>query len=116
MTLLEEIVVKRKSKMPFLDLEKLKPKLKEIFENEVIPQIKKAKMEQTAVTFLVEQLDGENHLTDNEIKRIIQQSKEMEKQQIIESYCQGCFDMWKDNGIVPRETADEYYNETFKSE
>jgi hypothetical protein len=46
----------------------------------------------------------------------LEQAKEMEKEQIIESYCQGCFDMWKDNGIVPRETADEYYNETFKSD
>jgi hypothetical protein len=45
---------------------------------------------------------------------LIDKAKEMEKQNIIESYCQGCFDMWKDNGIVPRETADEYYNETFK--
>jgi hypothetical protein len=40
----------------------------------------------------------------------------MEKQNIIESYCQGCFDMWKDNGIVPRETSEDYYNKTFKSE
>jgi hypothetical protein len=45
-----------------------------------------------------------------------QQAKEMEKQNIIESYCQGCFDMWKDNGIVPRETSEDYYNRTFKSE
>jgi predicted adenine nucleotide alpha hydrolase (AANH) superfamily ATPase len=44
---------------------------------------------------------------------VFKKAKEMEKEQIIESYCQGCFDMWKDNGIVPRETADEYYNETF---
>jgi hypothetical protein len=47
---------------------------------------------------------------------VFKKAKEIEKQNIIESYCQGCFDMWKDNGIVPRETADEYYNETFKSE
>jgi hypothetical protein len=95
--------------MPFLDLEKLKPKLKEIFENEVIPQIKKAKMEQTAVTFLVEQLDGENHLTDNEIKRIIQQAKAMEKEQIIDAY--------KHNSMIRTiSKAEQYYNETFKSE
>jgi hypothetical protein len=112
MTLLEEIVVKRKSKMPFLDLEKLKPKLKEIFENEVIPQIKKAKMEQTAVTFLVEQLDGENHLTDNEIKRIIQQAKEMEKQQIIEAMDR----MGNTDFYCEYESPEHYYNATFKSE
>jgi hypothetical protein len=112
MTLLEEIVVKRKSKMPFLDLEKLKPKLKEIFENEVIPQIKKAKMEQTAVTFLVEQLDGENHLTDNEIKRIIEQAKEMEKQQIIEAMDR----MGNTDFYCEYESPEHYYNATFKSE
>jgi Leu/Phe-tRNA-protein transferase len=48
--------------------------------------------------------------------KTIEQAKEMEKQNIIESYCQGCFDMWKDNGIVPRETSEDYYNRTFKSE
>ena len=36
----------------------------------------------TAVEWLVEQLDGENHLTENEIKRLIQQAKEMEKKQL----------------------------------
>ena len=98
--------------MPFLDLEKLKPKLKEIFENEVIPQIKKAKMEQTAVTFLVEQLDGENHLTDNEIKRIIEQAKEMEKQQIIEAMDR----MGNTDFYCEYESPEHYYNATFKSE
>ncbi len=29
----------------------------------------------TAVEWLVEQLDGERHLTENEIKRLIQQAK-----------------------------------------
>jgi hypothetical protein len=52
----------------------------------------------------------------NELSNIFQQAKEMEKQNIIESYCQGCFDMWKDNGIVPRETGEDYYNENYKSE
>jgi hypothetical protein len=42
-------------------------------------------------------------------------AKEMEKQQIIESYCQGCFDITQDEYIFPRETADEYYNKTFKN-
>ena len=47
---------------------------------------------------------------------IYQQAKEMEKKQIIESYCQGCFDIIQDENIFPRETAEQYYNETFKSE
>jgi hypothetical protein len=74
----------------------------------------KRDMKQTAVAFLVEQLDGENHLTNNEIKRIIEQAKEMEKQQIIqfanewyEDYCEA-----SGNFKYP----EDYYNETFKSQ
>jgi len=70
----------------------------------------------TAVEWLVEQLDGERHLTENEIKRLIQQAKEIEKEQIIEAYCQGSLDMSKDENIFPRETSEQYYNENFKSE
>jgi hypothetical protein len=40
---------------------------------------------------------------------------EQEKQQIIEAYCIGCLDITKDENIFPRETSEEYYNETFKS-
>lgn len=43
----------------------------------------------TAVEWLVEQLDGEKHLTDNEIKRVIEQAKEMEKQQMNEAFKKG---------------------------
>ena len=46
---------------------------------------------------------------------IFEKAKEMEKEQIIESYCQGCFDITQDEYIFPRETAEEYYNETFKN-
>ena len=70
-------------------------------------------MSQTSIEWLVEQWP----ILESQLPSwLIQQAKEMEKQNIIESYCQGCFDMWKDNGIVPRETAEQYYNETFKSE
>jgi Leu/Phe-tRNA-protein transferase len=70
-------------------------------------------MKQTAVEWLIEQWP----ILESQLPTwLIEQAKEMEKQQIIESYCQGCFDMWKDDGIVPRETSDKYYNETFKSE
>jgi hypothetical protein len=61
----------------------------------------------TAVEWLVEQLDGERHLTENEIKRLIQQAKEMEKDQIIDA-CKQC--------SYSYEEAEQYYNETFKSE
>ena len=65
----------------------------------------------TAVEFLIQRLaeNGILHSSD------IAEAKEMEKQQIIESYCQGCFDITQDEYIFPRETAEEYYNETFKN-
>jgi len=73
-------------------------------------------MKQTAVEWLVKQLDGERHLTESEINRLIQQAKAMEKEQIIEA--------WNKRGmnIVPRYfleeniEGEEYYNRTFKSE
>ena len=70
-------------------------------------------MNKTTVEWLLEKLI-ETH-TNEEWKEIIRQAKEMEKQQIIESYCTGCLDITKDENIFPRETSEEYYNETFKS-
>ena len=70
-------------------------------------------MNETTVEWLLEKLT-ETH-TNDEWKAIIKQAKEMEKQQIIESYCTGCLDITKDENIFPRETSEEYYNETFKS-
>jgi hypothetical protein len=70
----------------------------------------------TAVEYIKEQLLGDEYWYENQtFEQIFDKAKEMEKQNIIESYCQGCFDMWKDDGIVPRETAEDYYNETFKT-
>jgi hypothetical protein len=66
----------------------------------------------TAVDFLVEQITN----STMPVRIAIEKAKEMEKQQIIESYCQGCFDIIQDENIFPRETAEQYYNETFKSE
>ncbi len=77
-------------------------------------------MRHTAVEWLKEhyyleiRVNGEIHI--DLLNKLFEQAKDMEKQNIIESYCQGCFDMWKDNGIVPRETSEDYYNRTFKSE
>ena len=63
-------------------------------------------MKQTAVEWLVEQLKENNMLTFDEWTELIEQAKEMEKEQIIEAYCMG------DDNIG----AEEYYNETYKSE
>ena len=68
----------------------------------------------SAVEWLLEKLT-ETH-TNYEWKEIIRQAKEMEKQQIIESYCVGCLDITKDENIFPRETSEEYFFKTFKSE
>ena len=67
----------------------------------------------TAVEWLVEQLP---QIQQEGLRDVWKQAKEMEKQQIIESYCQGCFDIIKDENIFPRETSEQYYNETFKPE
>ena len=69
-------------------------------------------MKQTAVEWLLDKLI-ETH-TNDEWKAIIKQAKDMERNQIIESYCVGCLDITKDENIFPRETSEEYYNETFK--
>jgi hypothetical protein len=72
-------------------------------------------MKQTAVEFIVEELNKSIGLTKfvdscdddykQEILGIIEQAKEMEKEQIIDAY-----------NNVDNRSADLYYNETFKSE
>jgi hypothetical protein len=69
----------------------------------------------TAVEWLVEELGLEsNHLL---IKKVVKQANKMFEEQIMDSYRYG-----KDNGIdishtVTKEIpAQQYYNETFKSE
>jgi hypothetical protein len=68
-------------------------------------------MKQTAVEWLINKLDGENHLSINEINRVVEQAKEMEKEQIMDAYETAEKDCGKDflHG-------DLYYHETFKSE
>ena len=60
----------------------------------------------TAVNYLVEQLDEIGFHTIV-IKKIIDKAKEMEKEQIINA-CKQC--------SYSYEEAEQYYNETFKSE
>ena len=71
-------------------------------------------MKQTAVEWLYEHI----LLTPLDIRSInkcLEQAKEMEKEQIIESYCQGCADISNNESIFPRETAEQYYKETYES-
>jgi hypothetical protein len=64
-------------------------------------------MKQTAVNWLVEQICGDH---TSEWQEQIKQAKEMEKEQIIDAWDNGC----EDDGII--DNAEQYYNETFKSE
>ena len=83
-------------------------------------------MKQTVVEWLVDEMNsikgsstnmnGKIQFLEKELNKLYEQAKEMEKEQIIESYCNGCADIIKDENIFPRETSEQYYNETFKSE
>jgi hypothetical protein len=64
-------------------------------------------MKQTAVDWLIERLNKLGFaqvVTDEEIK----QAKEMEKEQILESFTEGCF---AESWVL--KSAEKYYNETF---
>lgn len=68
---------------------------------------------QTAVEWLVDKLmKGEYINSSNEL---VEQAKQMEKEQIIDSYCQGCADITKDDSIFPREKSEQYYKETYEN-
>lgn len=70
---------------------------------------------QSSVDFI---LNAFNLLSDSDFKSWMlnnhDEIKAMHKEEIIESYCQGCLDMTNDDTIFPRETSEQYYNETFK--
>jgi hypothetical protein len=72
-------------------------------------------MEKTAVEFLVEQLEVEFFLTDKDVENVINQAKEMEKQQIIDAYRSGVYD-GGENVSQYNMNAEQYYNETFKQQ
>lgn len=76
-------------------------------------------MKKTAVEWLVEQMfkqgyfDGNKPLTFTNLDHLQQQAKEMEKEQIIDSFVE----CWKENmpdGYECKQSAEYYYNETFK--
>lgn len=73
-------------------------------------------MKQTAVEWLIDQLQKHYVKQDFENTVVFEQAKQMEKEQIIESYCKGAFDISKDEALFPRETSEQYYNETYKSQ
>ena len=62
----------------------------------------------TAVEWLVEQINELTGLTIQMDEPIIEQAKEMEKEQIMQAFANGKF--------YDKNWAHRYYNETFKSE
>ena len=65
--------------------------------------------QQTAVEWLLEQLEP-NILWTEKAKKLAEQAKEMEEEQIKDAYLQGQYD-----GDTMRDSdAEQYYNETFK--
>ena len=66
---------------------------------------------QTAVELLEQQLKERYSLMNSE--PLFEQAKEMEKEQIIEGYCNGCADLIKDENIFPRETSEKYFQEIY---
>jgi hypothetical protein len=67
-------------------------------------------MKQTAVEWLIEQIQNNHAIGYNNITtQQIEQAKEMEKQQIKQSYTDGKYQ----SGYY--ENSEQYYNETFKT-
>ena len=65
---------------------------------------------QTAVEWLVEKLDQNfDYVADT----LIEQAKEMEKQQIIDAYQKGLYNGSTNWGYGNDVTSEQYYNETF---
>jgi hypothetical protein len=99
-----------------MDLEEFNHKAKEIFENKVVPQIIKAKMKQTAVDWLLENLISEPH-SEEDFKynsECWDKAKAMEKEQIMDAYTADCDTLEHTNSF--NVAAEQYYNKTFKSE
>ena len=73
-------------------------------------------MKKTAVEWLIDMLITENEVTlKGENYKLFEIAKEMEKEQIMDAYKEGCFDNILDEK-TDKVRAEYYYNETFKSE
>jgi hypothetical protein len=75
-------------------------------------------MKQTAVEWLVEQITLPEYGDNPQwVQDAIQQAKEMEKEQIINTYRDGRSDQQSEKpSRFYNRMAEQYYNETFKSE
>jgi hypothetical protein len=75
--------------------------------------------QKSAVEWLVEQLDGERHLTETEINRVIAKAKEMEKEQKEKDFIEGYKAKALASNLIFDKTSElfakELFNKTFKS-
>ena len=70
-------------------------------------------MEKSALDWFASEIKGGKLITNQKFKELFDKGKEMEKQHIIDAYCEG-----NNVGLlhnIPMYAID-YYNETFKSE
>ena len=75
-------------------------------------------MKQTAVEWLINEFKANDwwYLPQSMKEDIIEQAKAMEKEQIIDAYLKDIGKVTIDKALVHWDKAEEYYNETFKSE
>ena len=75
-------------------------------------------MKQTAVEWLIEQLENSNVISKYAFPEIIEQAKSMEKEQIVEAHLKGYLEEIPNPSASHyyKDMAEQYYNETFKSE
>ena len=71
-------------------------------------------MKQTAVEYLYKIIHARIHI-DKDLSEYLEQAKEMEKQQIVDAFDSGLYD-GGENVSNYNLAAEQYYNETFKSE
>jgi hypothetical protein len=72
----------------------------------------------TSVEWLIEQLENSNVISRYAFPEIIEQAKAMEKEQIIEAHLKGYLEEIPNPSASHyyKDMAEQYYNETFKSE
>lgn len=71
-------------------------------------------MKQTAIEWIIEQLENHNAVTRSGFEKCIQQAKEMEKEQIISAHKTATLEAGFEHSAD--DWANQYYNQTFKSE
>ena len=72
--------------------------------------------QQTAVEWLYSELFNHIDMPSKHKQELIEQAKEMEKQQIMDAFNEGLVEKKPDDYLGCQKSAEQYYKETFKSE